>query len=185
MARTKQAASKSAGGKAPREQLRARAAREEAPQQHQDMAGEVVSIKGSRKGNICTFALANGQQRALSRHLASAHASSAVLNFCKANPVIVLTRKVATWWGLLDNDSVAARSILTGVGERTSVKEIKFDTQLPAAGDEVKGVFLGRAASRGESFPMQLWALFGSTADSIIIPLPTESVAFSRVHTRK
>lgn len=52
----------------------------------------------------------------------------------------------------MDADSAAARSVMIDAGGRASIIEIKLNREMAAAGEEVKGAFLGRAASQGERF---------------------------------
>lgn len=117
MARAKQAARKSAGGKAPSKQLSHKAARKKAPSPPPaplpplpDLPCAVRSITAAgNQGGSFKLIFEDGEKTTLPRSEADRCVPAKALDFLDVSKSINITPEVAAWWGLLDEDESRRR----------------------------------------------------------------------------
>ena len=170
MARTKQTAAKSTGGRAPRKQAGEIAARMAAP--------KTGGVPGEEDPVIVTrdYALVSIEYdgRDFLAHCEEGHTITIhykndliakfgllpeVVAFARSNRRIKITKRLAAHWGFTDGVPLGRFGTEEGREEAWGITHIMFDPEMGMEGDEERGGFKAKAGPRGRPYPMQLRTL--------------------------
>ena len=162
MAKTKQTARRSTGGRQARDQLTtlndARGRREKVGNgdsvdlEDKEMDFLVFEGNGQFALKFVEEAMGKTKEEKLSRVL-----DPLVFRFCRRNRGLKVTAKSAVWWGLLDRQVEGEDT----AREDYTVRWVKFDPDLGVEGELIRGGFLGKEGDRSEPFPIRMYSLGG------------------------